>query len=380
MEKSRRARGEGTIYRRADGRWEAQVTVGYRNGKRSRKCIYGKTKREVAKKIRVVLSAQDKGQAIGTRSQSLEQFLHWWLKDVKKGSVRSSTFDGYESKIRLHINPELGRIRLDKLTTQQVQSFLTMKLQSGLAPAMVRSLRVVLVSALTKAHALDLVPKNVAAFSAAPHLPKTKVDPFDVAETQCFLEAMKGEPLEALFVVAVTAGLRRGELLGIQWGNVDLDKGLIQVRQSLQRVDTKLQLVPTKSGRARNVSLTSLAVVALKRHRSLQLERRFAAGERWSNDLDLVFTGRMGGPLEATIPNRIMTRVLKKAAIRHRTFHTLRHTVGTRMMALGVNPKIVAEMLGHSNVMVTLDLYSHVSPTMQSDAAEKMDAVLGAAR
>ena len=127
-------------------------------------------------------------------------------------------------------------------------------------------------------------------------------------------------------------------------------------------------------------SLFSLAVAALKRHRVFQFEQKLAAGGAWRNELSLAFTGKMGSPLEATIPNRIMTRVLKKAAIRHRTFHTLRHTVGTRMMALGVNPKIVAEMLGHSNVMVTLDLYSHVSPTMQSDAAEKMNAVLGAAR
>ncbi len=356
------------------------MSDGYRNGKRSRKCIYGKTKREVAEKMRSVHSAQDRGQAIGQRSQTLEQFLRWWLEDDKKGSVRPSTFDGYERKVRLHINPELGRIRLDKLTTQRVQSFLTMKLQSGYAPKMVQSLRVLLVSAMNKAHELDLVQKNVAAFSAAPHAPKTKVDPLSVDETLTFLNAVGGEPLEALFVVAVTAGLRRGELLGLSWDNVDVNKGQICVVQALQAVEGSLQLVPTKSGHGRNVSLPSLAIEALKRHRGLQLEQKLAAGGDWRNRLNLVFTGRMGGPLEATMPNRILTRILKKAEIRHRKFHALRHTVGTRLMALGVNPKICAEMLGHSDVTITLNLYSHVSPTMQVDAAARMDAVLGAAR
>jgi integrase len=328
--------------------------------------------------MRDVLAARDKGQVIPTRTQTLGQFLHWWLEDDKRRSVRSSTFDSYERKIRIHINPELGRVRLEKLTTQRIQSFLNMKLQSGLAPAMVRSLRVVLVSALTKAHELDLIPKNVAAFSAAPHLPKARVDPLDVGETRRFLEAVRSERLEALFVLAATVGLRRGELLGLSWANVDLDKKQLQVRQALQRVEGSLQLVATKSGHGRNVSLPSLAIEALKRHRRLQLEERFAAGERWSNEWDLVFTGKMGNPLEATRPNRIMTRVLREAGLRHRKFHALRHTTGTRMMELGVNPKIVAEMLGHSDVTVTLNLYSHVSPTMQDDAAARMDAVLGA--
>ena len=268
------ANGEGTITRRADGRWVAAVSLGWQGSRPRRKWLYGKTKKEAAQKPRETLAAQDKGQAIGTRSQSLAQFLHWWLEDDKRGSVRSSTFDGYERKVRLHINPELGRVRLEKLTTQRVQSFLNMKLQSGLAPAMVRSLRVVLVSAMTKAHELDLVPKNVAAFSALPHVSKARVDPLGVDETRTFLKAVEGEPLGALFAVAVTAGLRRGELLGLQWANVDFDKGQIQVRQALQRVEGALQLVSTKSGHGRNVSLSSLAVEALKRHRSLQRSNR----------------------------------------------------------------------------------------------------------
>ena len=188
---------------------------------------------------------------------------------------------------------------------------------------------------------------------------------------------MEGEPLEALFVVAVTAGLRRGELLGLTWGNIGLDKKQIQVRQSLQRIDKELRPVETRSGRGRNVSLSSLAVEALKRHRSRQLEQKLAAGGIWSNKLDLIFATKKGTPLEATIPNRVLTRILKKAEIRQRKFHALRHSVGTQLMAVGVNPKVAAEMLGHSNVTVTLNLYSHVSPTMQNDAAARMDAVLG---
>ena len=370
------ANGEGTITRRADGRWVGAASLGWQGDKRRRKWIYGRTKQDVAQKLRQILFRQDNGQLVSTSTQTLEQFLLWWLRDDKRPSVRSSTYQGYERKVRLHIVPELGKIRLDRLTTQRLQSFLNMKLQSGLAPAMVRSLRVVLVSAMTKAHELDLIPKNCAVFTVAPHLPKQKVDPFTIDETRRFLKAAEGEALEGLFVVAATAGLRRGELLGLTWDNLDLNKGQLQVRQALQRVDKKLRIVETKSGRGRNVKLSERATEALKRHRSLQVEQRFAAGERWSNELDLVFTGKMGSPLEATIPNRIMNRILKKAEIRHRKFHALRHGVGTSLMELGVNPKIVAEMLGHSNVTITLNLYSHVSPTMQDDAVSRMDAVL----
>ena len=177
--------------------------------------------------------------------------------------------------------------------------------------------------------------------------------------------------------MAVTEGLRRGELLGLRWGNVDLHRREIQIRHALQRVEKTLQLVPTKSGHGRNISLSNVATDALKRHKRLQLEQKLAAGVTWSNEMGLVFTTRKGTPLEATTPNRVMNRILKKAEIRHRRFHDLRHSIGTRLMEQGVNPKIVAEKLGHSNATITLNTYSHVSPTMQEEAAARMDAVLG---
>ena len=145
MGQRRRTRGEETILQRTDGRWMAQVSLGWQGGKRRRKNIYGRTKKDVAKELRKVLAAQDKGQVIQTGTQTLGQFLTWWLEDVKRSSVRQSTCTSYEQKIRLDIVPELGKIRLDTLTPQRVQTFLRQKGQDGLAPAMVRSLRVLLV-------------------------------------------------------------------------------------------------------------------------------------------------------------------------------------------------------------------------------------------
>ena len=142
-------------------------------------------------------------------------------------------------------------------------------------------------------------------------------------------------------------------------------------RHALQRVEGTLQLVPTKSGHGRNVKLSELGIDALKRHRRLQLEQQLAAGATWCNEKNLVFTTKKGTPLEATTPNRVMKRILKKAEIRDRRVHDLRHTAATILMGQGVNPKVVAEMLGHSNVTITLNLYSHVSPTMQEDAAAR---------
>ena len=162
------ANGEGSIYR-ANGRWVGVVSLGYQGGKRRRRAVCGKTHEEVAKQVRKILSAKNRGQVVPTGTQTLGQFLAWWLEDDKRPSVRPLTYEGYEQKLRLHIVPELGNVRLDRLTPQRVQTFLNQKLQEGLAPATVKSVRVLLLEALNKAHELDEVSRNVVLLTKAPH-------------------------------------------------------------------------------------------------------------------------------------------------------------------------------------------------------------------
>ena len=371
--------GEGTIFRRADGRWAGSATLDWQGGKQRRKYVYGRTRREAHGKLTTLLDAQQAGRVIPTGKQTLEQFLNRWLEDVVRPSVRPYTHDSYAQLVRLHISPALGTTRLDKLTPQSVQVLLNQKRKDGLSPRTVQYLRTVLRLALSQALKWDLVSRNVAALTNPPHVPKTEITPFGPGELKTFLKAVEDEPLEALFVVTATAGLRRGEVLGLLWDNVDFKKGQIQVRHAVQRIDGKLRLVETKSARSRLVELTTLAIEALTRHRRRQLEQRLAAGKSWQ-DFDYVFTNRKGTPLEARTVWRAFKRILAKAGLRDQRFHDLRHAAATLMLSEGVNPKVVAEMLGHSKIAVTMDLYSHVTPTMQVDAVARIDAALGTSR
>ena len=187
--------------------------------------------------------------------------------------------------------------------------------------------------------------------------------------------AVQGDRFEALFVLTVSSGLRRGEVFGLQWDNVDLTKAQVQVRHSLQRIDGRLQLVPTKPGRSRPLKLSQLAVESLKRHRTRQLEQRLAAGKEWQN-LGFVFTTRKGTPFDHATVLRAFQRILKKAGLRHQRFHDMRHANATLMLIEGVHPRVVAEMLGHSKIAITMDLYSHVIPALQDDAVARIDAAL----
>lgn len=371
------ANGEGSIYR-ANGRWVGVVSLGYQRGKRRRRAIYGTTREELAKKVRKILSAKDDGRVIPTGSQTVGQFIARWLNDVVRSGNAPQTYRAYERIARLHVTPELGAIQLSKLTAQEVQAFLTKKLKDdGMSPRSVESYRTLLVTALGQAEKWDLVPRNVASRTERPYVPKREVNPFTVNEARQFLQIVKDEPLGAMFVLAELEGLRRAEFLGLRWKDADLEKREVRVCGALQRVDGTNRLVPAKSGKSRKLEIGEIAKDALMRRRTFQLEEKLAAGGAWSNKLDLIFTTRNGTPLEASVPNRIMDRLLKKAGIRHLSPHGLRHSCATLMMAAGENAKVIAEKLGHSTTAFTLDVYAHVGPTLQEEASARMDQRMG---
>lgn len=381
---SRRGRGEGSIGERANGAWMGRVDLGYdAAGKRRRKCVYGKTRDEVAKRMKKLLYDQQQGLPIQTERQSVAVFLDKWLKETVRPSVRPATYTGYEVCVRRYITPALGRIPLAKLTPQEVQAFLNALLKPGLSKQGLSSrtaqlTHAVLRRALGQALKWDMVGRNVAKLVDPPRSVKYKGTSWTPAQARAFLDVMKGDRLEALYSVAVSVGLRRGEALGLRWDAVDLDKGTLTVRAALQRVDGKLQLLETKTASSiRTIPLPGFATKLLRAHRIAQLQERMRMGDGWT-DSGYVFTTTVGTPIEPRNVNRSFTKALERCANRAPVirFHDLRHTCASLLLAQGVPPRVVMEILGHSKISVTMDIYAHVMPAATSDAMDRMEATL----
>jgi integrase len=369
-----RGNSEGSIYERSDGRWCAALKLD--TGKR--KVLYAKTRKEAARKLETALHARKEGTLVSSRRQSLEHYLASWLRDTVKPSVRPATYRSYSGLIRTHIAPELGNVTLEKLTPQQVQAFLNERLAAGSSPLTVAHIRAVLRTALNQAVKWQLLARNVAALSDPPRAKRYEHRAFTPDEAKRFLETVRatGDRLEALYTVALSHGLRQGEALGLRWDDVALDQGVLHVRQQLQRANGHLELVELKSDSSRRtVTLTADAVAALRNHQAFQRKEKLAERKRWQ-DSGLVFTTRLGGPLDGINVTRAFQRILVKAGLPKRRFHDLRHSCATLLLVQGISPKVVQAILGHSSIRLTMDTYSHVLPELQREAAEKMQAVL----
>lgn len=386
MTRGRRGNGEGTITQRKNGTWEAKIML--EDGKR--KSIYGKTRKEVQDKLKVALREQQQGTLVTASQQKVEDFLNDWLENTQKHSVRPRTYERYEEIVRLHINPVLGRHYLHKLTPQQVQAFYKKKLDEGLSARSVESFHNVLHKALDTAVRWGLLARNVCDAVSAPRGQSFEVIMLTIEQVRAFHEALHGHRLEALFLLAIATGMRRGEIMGLKWQDVDLQKGVLQVRRILTRVPTKLKTetqtgafieAETKTRRSRrSIVIASFALNVLKKHKVQQEEMKRKAGPLWQ-DHDYVFCTSIGTHLN---PTRDLLDELKKitekAGLPPMRFHDLRHVAATLLLSEGIHPKIVQEILGHSQISMTLDVYSHVLPNMQQDAMNRLNDLFIAER
>ncbi|MGD9724361.1 MAG: tyrosine-type recombinase/integrase [Pirellulales bacterium] len=372
----KRGNREGSIFQRADGRWCAVVSLGWRNGRRHRKHFYGETRADVREQLTAALRAHQQGLPVDPERQTVAQFLDRWLTDCCEPSVRPSTLRSYRDTVRLHIAPVLGKLPLAKLSPHDVQTFIKAQLAAGLSPRSVQYHHSVLSRALNRAVKWDLVARNVAKLVAPPRVPRHEINPFAPDEARQFLDAVAGDRDEALYTVAIALGLRRGEALGLRWDDIDFDAGTLRVRHALQRAPTGLQLTEPKSDRSRRTIATpALVARALRAHRARQLTRRLAAGSRWQ-DTGFVFTTSLGTPMDERAVHKRFKAVLAAAGLRHQRFHDLRHACASLLLAQGVHPRGVMEVLGHSQISLTMNTYAHVMPTLLRDAADKMDAIL----
>jgi integrase len=368
----RRANNEGSIYKRRDGRWVASISLDHGR----RKYLYGKTRQEVGRKLTAVLKARQDGLPVLGERQTVAQYLEGWLESARP-SLRPRTFSRYEQYLRLHAIPEIGRLSLAKLGPQHLQRLYASRLEAGLSPTSVAHLHAVLHRALEQAARWGLVARNVASLVTRPRITRQEMTTLSPEQARAFLEAAQEDRLGALYVLALTTGMRQGELLALRWRDVDLQAGTLQVRATLQRTGNGFSFAEPKTARSRRqVALTGIAIAALRRHRTAQAEERLQLGAVWE-DNDVVFANEVGRPVEATnLIRRSFHPLLERADLPRIRFHDLRHTAATLMLGRAVHPKVVAEMLGHSQIAVTLDLYSHVTPTMQRQATEALDAVL----
>jgi integrase len=386
MQETKRKRGqnEGSIHKRKDGRWVAVVNCGWQGGRLRRKYLYARTRAEAAKKLNAALTDLQKGIPLVVERQTLGQFLEQWLSDCVKPSVRASTFVSYEQQIRVHIIPILGKHQISKLTPQHVVSYMNNRLSSycnerlnrPLSPKTVKYHLSLLRMALAQALKWNLVARNVALLVDPPRVPKFEVHPITPEEARAFLAAIAGDRFEALFAVALALGLRRGEALGLSWADVDFETRTLRVNRSLQRLQGRLVISEPKTKKSRRtLDLPNSLVQKLKEHRTRQLEEKLIAGPKWQ-DNGLVFASCVGTPIDPRHVKRRLDPLLKKAGISHYRVHDLRHFYASLLLAQDVQLKVVSELLGHSQISITADLYAHVLPSLRKEAADLMDSVL----
>lgn len=374
----KRGNKEGSVYqRKEDKRWVGSITLD--NGKR--KVFYGKTRDEVQKKVNKALYEQQHGKLIVAPQQTLAQYLEYWLK-VHKNNIRPRSHERYEEIVRLHLVPTLGKVKLDKLTPQHLDVLYTSKLESGLSTTTVAAIHNFLHTALDGAVRREMLSRNVCDLVSPPRKVHKEMKPLNSEQVQRFLDVAKGHLHEALFVLALATGMRRGELLGLKWQDIDFEQGVLHVRRTLSRVPTKMveELgasyieAETKTNRSRrSILLADFAIEALKQHRERQLLAKQKAGDLWQEH-DYVFCSPIGTYLSPGHNALVqLKKLLEKAGLPDIRFHDLRHSAATMLLEKEVHPKIVQEILGHSDIAMTMNTYSHVLPTMQKGAIDKLN-------
>jgi len=373
---TRRGKGEGSIKKRTDGRWEARLELGWRDGKRQRKYICANTRQEVQRRLSKARRQLEEQGILGDERQTVEAFLGRWLTHMES-RVRPRTYADYEGVVNNHLIPALGKTRLVKLTVSNVQEMLDQK-AGKFSPRTVAKIRGVLRQALNDAITWGNLPRNPAVAAEPPRQQKYRINPFTKEEAGKFLEAVRGERLEALYTTVLALGLRRGEALGLKWEDIDLEKGSLTVNRALQRQKGKglVFVEPKSESSRRTVALPGFAVESLKEHRNRQLEERLKAGSEWE-DYDLAFPSERGTPLAPDNLHRSFHRILERAKLRKVRFHDLRHAAATFLLAQGLPPRVIMETLGHSQISLTMNTYAHVSAELQRGAADAMDDLLG---
>lgn len=375
-QRKKSVRGGGSVFLRKDGRWEAKFKV-EETGKY--KSLYAATEKEAYKLLEDAKYQQKQGTLATGRDQTVKQFLEYWLEDVEKPTTRRlNTYINVRSLVHAHLIPDLGHIRLRSLAANDLQSLYAKKLRAGTSASLVVAVNGVLHKALEHARLLKIVSVNVAQGVALPHMEKYKGPVLEVEQARVLLEKAKERNLDVIIALAVVTAMRRGEILGLRWADIDLVKGELQIARTLSyRVGYGFfENDPKSKTSERPIILPRFLIGLLSGWQVRQVELKVAAGSDWV-ERGLVFPDAKG---KFIVPDTLLYRfhrLLEDIGLPRMRFHDLRHSAATILLSMGVPANMVQELLGHSNVSITLGIYGHVLPSTRRETIDKLEGLYG---
>jgi len=383
-EKKRGARGAGTIRQRKDGRWEARFITGVDpgTGKDIRKSVYAATQKEARKKMTEALAALDRGDYREPCKMTVGQWLDIWAAEYL-GGVKPRTVESYKNCIRLHIKPAMGATKLEALNPHTIQGFYNGLIEGRagkppLSPKTVKNVHGVLHRALQQAVAVGYIRSNPTDACTLPRWERQELQPLDQEATTRFMEAVRGHQHEIVFLVTLFTGMRQGEVLGLTWDCVDLQKGTVLINKQLQKVpggSSTYNLVSTKNSKGRTITLAPYVTGLLRTQRRRQMEWQLKAGPAWEAS-NFVFTNPLGCHLMPHTVYHNFKRVVASIGLPHIRFHDLRHSYAVAAIRAGDDIKTVQGNLGHATAAFTLDVYGHVTEQMKRESAARMESYI----
>ena len=372
---AKRGNGEGSIYRRkSDGYWVGSLSLPDGN----RKVFYGKKQSEVIAKLDEAANDLRRGMLAVGSNTTLQEYLENWLENVHKPTIRLSTYLNYRKLLKNYLVPGIGKVKIHRLTPQQVQGFYSQKMSEGLAPKTVNNIHGVLHKALDNAVKWNILPRNVCDAVTPPRIPRKEKNVLTKQQAHTLLEKVRTHRLEALLTLAITTGMREGELLALHWQDMNFEDCSLQVKRAVSYLKGYgyVESEPKTAKGRRMIKLPVFVVDILVRHKAQQEEQRREVGSTWI-DKDLVFTNAQGYYYSSSTLRKVFRRFLVSIGLPHMRFHDLRHSAATILLAMKVHPKVVQEILGHSQIAMTLDVYSHALPSMQEDVTKQWDSEFG---
>lgn len=382
----RTANGNGSIRKKTVTRngkkytyYEARATVGYDmgTGKQIQRSVTGKTQKEVRQKLSQIVVDLDEGTYVPPSRETLGEWLDTWVDTYVVPNVKPYTADSYRSVCKNHIKPALGSVKLEQLTVSQIQQFYN-KLQrdKGLSAKTVKNIHGTLHKALNQAVRIGSIRHNPADACDLPKVYQKEIAPLEQADISNFLEAIRGHQYELLYLVTLFTGMRQGEVMGLTWDCVDFQDNTLYINKQLQKskkVGGECQLIPTKNGKARLITVAPSVMETLKRQKVKQAETRLCAGSAWENKEGLVFTNGLGGHLAHFTVYKEFKKIVCGIGLGDTRFHDLRHSYAVAAIESGDDIKTVQGNLGHATAAFTLNIYAHTTQKMRQQSADRME-------
>jgi integrase len=374
--KEKGIRGFGSVYRRgSDGRYVAKYKAeGTKSGYKEE---YAHTEPEAYAKLEKAWLEKQQGILATGPNQKLKDYLEQWLEDVHKPTIGLSSYVRYHNILHKHIIPALGSRQIRQVTPQHIQTFYTNLLKIGLSASVVQGIHGLLHKAFDNAVMWNLVARNVCDMVTPPRRTKKEIQPLSIEQSHTLLDAAREHQLETLLIVVLATGMRHGELRGLRWHDINFEEKCLYVRRTAGYLTGYgyVEREPKTTKGRRKIILPDFVIDQLKKHRMRQVEAKHKAGDSWQ-ERDLVFCNRNGGFIHQVSVLRMFRHILAKAGLPlELRIHDLRHSAATIFLSMGIHPKIVQELLGHSQISMTMDTYSHVMPSMQQEAMDKWDTL-----